>query len=148
MKLQVWDTAGQERFRSMAKSFYKNADGIFVCFSLTDKKSFENIESWLSQIKEEAGDDVTLLLVGNKADVVDKRMVTPEEIEKLKEKTKVMYFETSAKDGTNVEEAFEYIARIIKNKMNAARKQTVNDPRINLDDPKEKPSRGCLCKSE
>ena len=99
----ITDTAGEERFRSLAKNFYKNTDGILVGFSLTDKNSFNSIEFWLEQISENCDPNKTsLVLFGNKCDDELNIDVKPEEINILKEKHNLEYFKTSAKENINV----------------------------------------------
>ena len=68
-KLQVWDTAGQERYRTITKAYYKGADGILVVFDLTDKESFNNVDSWLKEIEKHCGTDVSVIVLANKSDV-------------------------------------------------------------------------------
>ena len=76
LKLQVWDTAGQERFQTIALSYYKGAWGIILSYSIADRKSFESIGKWMKQIKENAANDVLLVLVGNKNDLENQRVVS------------------------------------------------------------------------
>ena len=108
----ITDTAGEERFRSLAKSFYKNTDGIFVGFSLTDKDSFNSVEFWIEQIKENCNElnKISLVLFGNKCDELNIN-VNPEEINALKEKHNLEYFKTSAKEDINVQNLFEYLLK-------------------------------------
>ena len=64
--MQVWDTAGQERFRTITQTYYKGAMGIIMAYGINDRNSFNNINNWMKQIKEHAGEHVCLLLIGNK----------------------------------------------------------------------------------
>ena len=116
MKLQIWDTAGQEKFRSIMKTYYKGATGIMLTYSIIDRKSFQNVENWLKQIQINAAADVIVVLVGNKCDLGE-REITIAEGQQLAKKHSLEFFETSAKDGTNVNEVFHYLANVIKNKM-------------------------------
>ena len=79
MKLQIWDTAGQERFRSIQASYYKGANGILVVYDITNRKSFENLNSWLIEIEKNGNKNVYKLLIGNKSDLEDERKVSKEE---------------------------------------------------------------------
>jgi len=106
VKLQVWDTAGQERYRTIVSSFYRGAHGIILTFDVTDINSFLKVRHWLSEIKKNAPDGTRVLLVGNKSDLQSKRMVDAKEAQSFAEKSGLKYMETSAKDGTNVEEVF------------------------------------------
>ena len=112
--ISITDTAGQERFRSITKMFYKGADGILVGFDLTDRNTFEQVNYWISQIEENSSKDypISLVLFGNKCDNVENIKVSEEDIEKLKEKYKLTFYKTSAKDGTNVQNAFQHLTKI------------------------------------
>jgi len=115
--MQIWDTAGQEKFRSIIQGYYKGAMGIIVVYSCSDRKSFTNVESWMRQIKTHAVPDVCIVLVGNKCDLAN-REVKKEEGEELAKSYKVKFFETSAKEGINVNEVFMEIAQVITRKIN------------------------------
>ena len=116
IKLQIWDTAGQERFRTITSSYYRGAHGIIVVYDVTDQKSFDNIKKWLKEIDTFAGSTVQKLLVGNKSDLINERTVTTESGKGLADSLKIPFVETSAKDSTNVEEAFLLMANEIKEK--------------------------------
>ncbi|CAD8160875.1 unnamed protein product [Paramecium octaurelia] len=113
IKMQIWDTAGQERFKTITQTYYKGAMGIILVYSIDDKDSFSNISNWMNQIKQHASENVCKLLIGNKSDVPN-RVVSKEEGEALAKQFGVQFFETSAKDGTNVSEAFFEMARAVK----------------------------------
>ena len=115
IKLQIWDTAGQERFRTIAKSYYKGAHGIILMYDVTDQKSFDSIKKWLEQIKEEAPNKVSVLLVANKIDI-EKRIITKEDGENIAKSYNLDIYESSAKDNINVSEAFEDLAEKINAK--------------------------------
>ena len=110
----ITDTAGQERFRSITKQFYKGADGIIVGFSLTDSKTLQSISYWISEINQNCSKDfpISLVLFGNKCDDKDNIEVKPEEIDEIKNKYNLTYFETSAKDNINIKNVFEYLTKI------------------------------------
>uniref|UniRef100_A0A452XJL2 GTP-binding protein n=1 Tax=Aegilops tauschii subsp. strangulata TaxID=200361 RepID=A0A452XJL2_AEGTS len=80
VKLQIWDTAGQERFRTITSSYYRGAHGIIIVYDVTDRESFNNVKQWLSEIDRYASDSVCKLLVGNKCDLVDSKVVDTEEL--------------------------------------------------------------------
>ena len=107
VKVQIWDTAGQDRFRAITKNYYKGAHGIILIYDVTNQITFDNVTNWITQIKEEASDKVTIFLVGNKIDDEKNRKVETEEGKKLAEEFKLKFYETSAKIGTNVETTFK-----------------------------------------
>lgn len=112
--MQIWDTAGQEKFRSIVQQYYKGAMGIILTYSVTDKKSFQNIEIWMKQIMSHAPDAV-IILVGNKCDLEPE--IPSDQGEQLAKSHNIKFFETSAKTGKNVEEIFQVLAKDIKNKL-------------------------------
>ncbi|CAK9301343.1 unnamed protein product [Gordionus sp. m RMFG-2023] len=83
IKLQIWDTAGQERFHTITTSYYRGAMGIMLVYDITQPKTFENIAKWLRNIDEHANEDVEKMLLGNKCDMEDKRLVAKERGEKV-----------------------------------------------------------------
>jgi len=109
IKLILWDTAGQERFRSMAKQTLRAVQGIVVVFDVTAKRTFENVNLWLEDIKE-CIDNPCLVLFGNKADMPNEKWkVTKEEAEQYAKKMNLQYFETSAKTKQGLDEGFSFI---------------------------------------
>jgi Ras-related protein Rab-1A len=117
IKLQIWDTAGQERFRTITSSYYRGAHGIIIVYDITDKESFENVRQWLFEIDRYASENVCKLLVGNKSDLSNKRAVEYDAAQAFAEELTIPFLETSAKNATNVEQAFLTMAAQIKNKM-------------------------------
>jgi len=117
IKLQIWDTAGQERFRTITSSYYRGAHGIIIVYDITDVESFNNVRQWLFEIDRFASEQVNKLLVGNKSDLVNKRVVTTETAKEFAEGLGIPFLETSAKSSTNVEEAFLTMAAQIKTRM-------------------------------
>ncbi|KAK5157199.1 GTP-binding protein of the rab [Oleoguttula sp. CCFEE 6159] len=116
VKLQIWDTAGQERFRTITSSYYRGAHGICVVYDVTDMDSFNNVKQWLQEIDRYATEGVNKLLVGNKSDMTDKK--------EFADSLGIPFLETSAKNASNVEQAFLTMARQIKERMGTT---TVNN---------------------
>ncbi|KAL0717027.1 hypothetical protein Bca4012_066349 [Brassica carinata] len=117
IKLQIWDTAGQERFRTITSSYYRGAHGIIIVYDCTEMESFNNVKQWLSEIDRYANDSVCKLLIGNKNDMVESKVVSTETGKALADELGIPFLETSAKDSINVEQAFLTIAGEIKKKM-------------------------------
>ncbi|KAH0788109.1 small GTP-binding protein [Histomonas meleagridis] len=116
VKLQIWDTAGQERFRSIAKAYYRNAVGVILVFDITDRESFDELTSWLNDIHSLCDPNAVVQLIGNKADLSSRRVVTLSEAEQFASNQKMQYLETSAKTADNVREAFVRVATTILSK--------------------------------
>jgi len=116
IKLQIWDTAGQERFRTITETYYRGAHGIILAYDSNDDKSFDNIKTWMKQIETHATPGVVKLLIGNKCDIPD-RKITTEMGQSLARQFGIPFFEASAKTGANIKEAFEFIAKEIKERM-------------------------------
>jgi small GTP-binding protein len=116
LKLQIWDTAGQERFRAIAKAYYRSAVGVILVYDLTDRKSFEELGSWLNDIHALCDPNAVIQLIGNKADLNPKRVVSVQEAENLAKQHNLQYLETSAKQGLNVRNAFVNVAMQVMDK--------------------------------
>jgi len=114
IKLQIWDTAGQERFRTITSNYYRGANGIVVVYDVTDPESFNSVTRWLQEIERNVGMGVHKMLVGNKCDLTMKRKVDKAEAQAFADKMEIPYVETSAKNGTNVENVFMELSNRIK----------------------------------
>jgi len=113
VKLQIWDTAGQERFKTITSSYYTGASGVLVTYDITNKESFSNVKKWLIEIDNYAKEGVQKILLGNKCDISNTRVVNHEDGKDFAEQLGMGFLETSAKDGINVQEAFESLAKAI-----------------------------------
>lgn len=109
--------AGQERFRTITSSYYRGAHGIIVVYDVTDQESFANVKQWLNEIDRYATDNVNKLLVGNKCDLTSKKVVDRSTAEEFANSLQIPFIETSAKNATNVEQAFMTMAAEIKNRL-------------------------------
>ncbi|EIW67187.1 GTP-binding protein ypt1 [Tremella mesenterica] len=117
VKLQIWDTAGQERFRTITSSYYRGAHGIIVVYDVTDRDTFTNVKQWLQEIDRYAVEGVNKLLVGNKSDLTTKKVVEHNEAKSFADELGIPFLETSAKNATNVEQAFLTMSKQIKDRM-------------------------------
>jgi len=145
IKLQIWDTAGQERFRTITSSYYRGAHGIIVVYDVTDQESFNNVKNWLQEIDRYASENVNKLLVGNKADLTSKKVVDYATAKEYADQLGVPFLETSAKNATNVEQAFMTMAAEIKNRMGPERASEPQRPtvRVNATQPVKQSGGGC-----
>ena len=105
-KLQIWDTCGQEIYRSLITNFYRTASLAIIVYSVTDKRSFEETEIWLKQVKLNADPNCKIFLIANKVDLPEKQVTSEEGMNLKKEHGFECYMETSAKTGVNVKELF------------------------------------------
>ncbi|KAH9498685.1 Ras- protein Rab-35 [Bulinus truncatus] len=110
VKLQIWDTAGQERFRTITSTYYRGTHGVLVVYDVTSGESFANVQRWLHEIDQNC-DVVNRILVGNKDDDPDRKVVLTQDAQRFAEKMQIQLFETSAKENKNVEEMFKAITK-------------------------------------
>ena len=114
VKLQIWDTCGQEVYRSLISSFYRNSSLAIIVYSIDNQESFDNLDSWLDEIKSQTHPNLKIFLIGNKADLEDQRVVKTKDAEELaKEHNIDLFLETSAKTGFNAQEVFVKAAQIL-----------------------------------
>jgi small GTP-binding protein len=110
VKLQLWDTAGQEKYKSMVSSYYRGANVALIVFDITNHQSFDSLPMWIENFYKNGPEQKNIILIGNKKDLADLRQVTQQEAEAFSETNNMMYFETSAKEGDNIEYIFNYAA--------------------------------------
>jgi len=117
--LQIWDTAGQERFQGLGTSFYRGADAVIFVFDYSRRKTFDELPNWkkafLIQVNQENNKDFPIMILANKMDLED-RQVTKKEIQDWTSSQNLPFYETSAKEGVNVEKAFEQLSKMILEK--------------------------------
>ncbi|XP_069477081.1 ras-related protein Rab-10-like isoform X1 [Ambystoma mexicanum] len=116
MKLQIWDTAGQERFHTLSVSYFRGAQGFVLVYDITNADSFKNISTWMKDIHQKAGEEVEIILLGNKCDKEHKRVIEKEKGEKLAWEYGIPFLETSAKENLNIDNAFVLLAKSILSK--------------------------------
>ncbi|XP_051917648.1 EF-hand calcium-binding domain-containing protein 4B isoform X2 [Hippocampus zosterae] len=123
--LQVWDTAGQERYRSITKQFFRKADGVVVMYDITVEQSFTAVRQWLTSVMEGSGEEITLMLLGNKTDLEIARQVQKSMGMRLAKDRQMAFFECSACSGYNVMEAMFHLARTLKEQEDREKEKTV-----------------------
>ena len=115
VNLNIWDTCGQEKFRSLTKSYFREAHGILLVYDVSDRKSFEDLDYWINEIKDGATENSSVLLVGNKIDLP--RVISNQEGNDFAIKNKLQYVEISCLEGCFIETPFEKISLDIVNKI-------------------------------
>ncbi|XP_028311596.1 RAB3D, member RAS oncogene family, b [Gouania willdenowi] len=126
IKLQIWDTAGQERYRTITTAYYRGAMGFLLMYDVTNQDSFSAVQDWATQIKTYSWDNAQVILVGNKCDLEDDRLIPTEDGQRLAEDLGLHYFEASAKDNINVKQVFERLVDVICEKMNESMEGEAN----------------------
>ncbi|CAF3704095.1 unnamed protein product [Adineta steineri] len=110
VQLQLWDTAGQERYRSLTTSFFRDAMGFMLVFDVTSETSFLNVRNWIGEIQSNAySENVDMILIGNKCDLEDERIITKIRALEFAQQYHVQYIETSALENRNVVESIELL---------------------------------------
>jgi len=149
VRLQLWDTAGQERFRSLIPSYIRDSSVAVICYDITSRDSFVNTSKWIDDVRTERGDDVIMMLCGNKTDLEDHRTVSYEEGEAKAKEYNIMFIETSAKAGANIKALFRKVAAALPGMENAKlsaddkKDNNVDLVQANQIDPTSE--RGCWC---
>ena len=114
VQVKLWDTAGQERFKTLTPSFLRNAEGVIIVFDVTSQDSFDNVKGWINSVKSNIGENVIpIIIVGNKIDMENMREISKEDGNKTASENGFKYFETSAKTGKGVDEAFKELVNQI-----------------------------------
>ena len=137
VKAQIWDTAGQERYRAITSAYYRGAIGALLLYDISASLTFNSLSRWLQELRENADSNIVVMLVGNKCDLQELRAVSTDEGIGFSKSENLLFIETSARDATNVQEAFttlitEIVHRLSKNDIGKSEQQ----------DPTPKPAPG------
>ncbi len=115
IRIQIRDTAGQERYRNIAKNYFQSSDGFVIVYDIANLESFQTLDYWVEEIKSNSQELSKMILVGNKCDIIQERQVKKEEGKEYAKKKNMKFYEVSAKDGTNVNKAFDTLLKDILN---------------------------------
>ena len=143
LKLQIWDTAGQERYMSLNQNLFLKVHGVILMYDISNRESFDHLTKWLDLIKD-AINDIPIVLVGNKIDKEEERLVSYNEGEQLAKELNISFFESSGKENKNVKEPFYSLCEEIINKMKNERTSTNN---FSINNQKEKEKKKKCCKN-
>ena len=117
VKAQIWDTAGQERYRAITSAYYRGAIGALLLYDITASLTFNSLSRWLQELRENADSNIVVMLVGNKCDLQELRAVSKDEGIGFAQQETLLFIETSARDATNVNEAFTQLITEIVHKL-------------------------------
>jgi small GTP-binding protein len=145
VRVQIWDTAGQERFRNITNSYYKGANGIGIVYDVTNRHSFETVSTWIEEISKKASPNSFNVIIANKIDMVNHRVVSREEGENLAKSFNLPYFETSAKDDNGVSSAFEFMTEKILTTIKSSSDYIANKNTSVLTSDKKESKKGKCC---
>lgn len=145
VRLQIWDTAGQERFRSLIPSYIRDSAIAIIVYDITNMHSFGQVKRWIADVRIQRGEDIILILVGNKRDLESKRQVLVAEGEKIAKECKAMFMETSAKDGSNVRNLFSRAAAALPG-LGSKSQECMQEVMLqNEPDEQQKSKQQCTC---
>lgn len=148
IKLQIWDTAGQERYRSVTRSYYRGAAGCLIVYDIVKRSTYESVPQWLNDVRQLAGSDVVVMLIGNKSDIAgnEQRVVTHNEAALFAQENNLLFFETSAASGEFVCDAFLKVAKTAMTSSNYVNVATVQLAPPNAEDGEQSGGRfSCAC---
>ena len=129
LKIQLWDTAGQEKFKAVTNIYYKGAKGALIIYDITRRETFENINKWILELKNNE-DNVIIILIGNKSDLEEFREISQEEAFQKAKDLNCAFLETSAMQAVNIEKCFFMLVQEIYKKFN----NVILDDKIRIND--------------
>ncbi|EDW27019.1 GL16463 [Drosophila persimilis] len=112
-QLNIWDTAGQERFHALGPIYYRGSDGALLVYDITDQDSFQKVKSWVRELKQMRGTEISLIIVGNKTDLEEQRAIGYEDARQYAQTVGAQYLEASAKENEGVAEIFELLTQLM-----------------------------------
>ena len=148
VSVKLWDTAGQERFKALTASFFRNAEGVVIAYDVTNSESFDNLKFWISSIKTnlfEKNIFIPIIIIGNKIDLEDMREISKDVASTFAKENKFKYFETSAKTGEGVDEAFRDLVNQVLANLDKNEEGTIERKSIKIEENKDdkQKKKGC-----
>lgn len=138
--LMLWDTAGQEMYRGLAPMYYRNAKIAFIVFDITSQKSFESVKFWVEELRQNTGNDIIIVIVGNKCDLEQMKVVDTDKAEAYTKSVGATYIETSAMSGYGIDHLFETgVSLVMKNAYKVIK------PSVDIEPKKEEKKQSGCC---
>ena len=131
VQITIWDTCGQEKYKSITKQYFEDVDGIILIYDVSDINSFKDLNKWLIEIKKNCLKNVSIILCANKIDIATKN-ISSEEGKNFAKNNDLLFRETSSKEGINIDNLFETLAKDIIRKMNGKEKLNSNNSKRNI----------------
>jgi small GTP-binding protein len=143
IRLQIWDTAGQERYRGMTPMYFRGAHAAIIAYSITDEGSFDGIDAWVESLRDNAPPGIELVLVGNKMDLEDERVIASARGESKATDIGAAFYEVSAKTGDRINEVFLDVATRLLEQGNSKPVPAAVPPPLELTKPQRERKKGC-----
>ena len=145
IELQIWDTAGQEQYRSLGPIYFRSSAGAILVYDITNQKTFENLEEWLTSFRNVGAENTVVIVVGNKNDLSDQRVVSREQGEEWAQAHGCSYTETSALMGYGVKNLFKMFidALLAQSSVDHEQKTNRKEPKEISQKEKEEKKGGC-----
>ncbi|CAD8178673.1 unnamed protein product [Paramecium octaurelia] len=144
VRLQLWDTAGQERFRSLIPSYIRDSQAAIICYDITNEKSFQDLQKWIEDVKDERGDEVLIYILGNKTDLDQERVIQTDIGEQKAKELGASFSEVSAKSAHNVAEFFKKLSYDLQGNPNEqqSQQQPQQQPQQKVPQQQQQPNQG------
>ncbi|BFG02763.1 ras-related protein Rab-21 [Drosophila madeirensis] len=123
-QLNIWDTAGQERFHALGPIYYRGSDGALLVYDITDHDSFQKVKSWVRELKQMRGTEISLIIVGNKTDLEEQRAIGYADAFHYAQTVGALYLEASAKENEGVAEIFELLTHLMLERLSQRERET------------------------
>ena len=116
IRVQLWDTAGQEKYKAITKNLFLKVQAALIVYDITNEETFNNLKTWVRSIKDECGKQIQMLIIGNKNDLNEERVVDKNIAMEYAKEEKIDYLETSSKTGDNIQKAISLLCeKVLEN---------------------------------